>query len=216
METKIAPLALTKGAGGKPVVKGRKFSGMASTDDLDLGGDIVVASAWNGTIADWKKRGHTIPLLDQHNAHGSINNVLGRMTDAEVRKNGLWSEWEVVDSPSGDEALARVKGGYVTGLSIGYRPVKIEEPTPEEERAGLWRRITEIDLKEVSLVVFPMNPAAVIDSKRGDLEWQSRQRRLERAMKRSGVTPHVSRQDLERRVERAMKRSGLYFPTPRF
>ena len=198
IETKIAPFQVdTKG--GKPVVKGRSFSGFASTGDLDSQGDIVEPSAFRGTIADWKRTGRLIPLLDQHDGFSSLNKVLGKLVGAEVQKRGLLTTFEIVDSPLGDEALARVKGGYVTGLSIGYRALHSEDLDGElrvvdGRPTARVRRITKIHLNEVSLVVWPANSAARVkhrgllpdDPKRIELDRRAADLRIRQHQRRVG------------------------------
>jgi hypothetical protein len=50
-----------------------------------------------------------------------------------------------------------MKAGAIDGLSIGVRSVRSET----DRRTGI-RRLTEIDLWEISIVTFPMQPAARI------------------------------------------------------
>jgi len=53
--------------------------------------------------------------------------------------------------------LALLRAGAIEGLSIGYR-------TLQAERTGAGRKLTEIDLWEVSVVTFPMLPEARVHS----------------------------------------------------
>lgn len=138
----------------------RTFSGLASTWDDDLGGDRIVKGAFARTIDAWRGSQGRKPvfLLDQHN-YGSIRSVLGKMVDASETDAGLDSEWSVIDGPDGDEALRRVQGGYITGLSIGYQAIQWEN-----DAAGDVRVLKEVKLYEVSLVIWPMNEGALIDT----------------------------------------------------
>ena len=139
----------------------RTFSGLASTWDLDLGGDVIHKGAFAKTLRDWRASGKPLPLIDQHN-YGSIRSVVGKMISAKETDEGLVSEFQVIDGPDGDEVLRRVKGGYVDGLSIGYMPTKWEyEGGDGGERI---RHLKEITLHEVSVVIWPMNPGATIDA----------------------------------------------------
>ena len=143
----------------------RSFSGLAATWDLDLGGDVIEPGAFKRTLKNWKKSKRVMPLLDSHNAWSSVRNVVGKMTEAEETKDGLLSDFEVIDGPDGDEIFRRVKGGYVDGLSIGYQAVKVRYPdTPEEQATGIYRYLSEVKLREVSVVLWPMNPGALIDT----------------------------------------------------
>lgn len=142
---------------------GRTFEGLASTWDLDLGGDVIHRGAFRKTLQEWKSSGRVIPLLDQHN-YGSVRAVVGKMIEARETAAGLEAKFQVIEGPDGDEVLRRIEGGYVDGLSIGYRAIKIETPSDEERRAGVWRHLKEVQLREVSVVIWPMNEGARIDT----------------------------------------------------
>lgn len=140
----------------------RTFTGLSSTWDEDLGGDIIHEGAFKNTLKEWKSSGSIIPLIDQHN-YGSIRSVVGKMTDAKETDDGLESTFQVIEGPDGDEVLRRIKGQYVDGLSIGYEPVKWEYEEKEDSRWGQLRHLKEVKLHEVSVVIWPMNPGATID-----------------------------------------------------
>lgn len=142
----------------------RTFTGLASTWDLDLGGDVILKGAFRKTLADWRRSKSVLPLLDSHSAYGTVRAVVGKMVDAKETDGGLEATFEVIEGPDGDEIWRRIKGGYVTGLSIGYRAVKIDMPSEEEQLAGVWRYLKEVALREVSVVVWPMNQGARIDA----------------------------------------------------
>jgi HK97 family phage prohead protease len=144
----------------------RTFEGLASTWDLDSGNDIIHKGAYKRTLSHWKSAAgrQVIPLVDQHN-YGSIRSVLGKMVDGEETDVGLHTKWQVVPGNDGDELLHRLKGGFVTGLSIGYEAVGKPEYT-EEDRDGRKvrvRHLKELKLYEVSAVVFPMTEGARLD-----------------------------------------------------
>ncbi|HEX7090634.1 MAG TPA: HK97 family phage prohead protease [Longimicrobiales bacterium] len=141
----------------------RTFRGLASTWELDLGGDVIHRGAFKRTLDHWRRSGRVIPLLDQHN-YGSVRAVVGKLIDARETADGLDAKFRVVEGPDGDEILRRIKGGYVDGLSIGYRPVKIEEPSDQERLRGIRRHLKEIELREISVVIWPMNTGARLDA----------------------------------------------------
>lgn len=141
----------------------RTFTGLASTNDLDYGGDVIIPGAFKRTLTNWRKGKKVMPLIDSHN-YGSIRSVIGKMLTAEETSDGLETSFEVIEGIDGDEAFRRIKGGYVDGLSIGYEPVKIRRPNEEEQLKGIWRFLEEIKLVEISVVLWPMNPNARIDT----------------------------------------------------
>jgi HK97 family phage prohead protease len=142
----------------------RTFTGLASTWDLDLGGDVIRKGAFKRTLQNWQKSKAPLPLLDSHNAWSTIRAVIGKLEEAEETDEGLVATFSVMDGPDGDEIWRRLKGGYVSGLSIGYRAMKQEAPSEEDRLKGIWRILTEVKLEEVSVCVWPMNPEARIDA----------------------------------------------------
>ena len=142
----------------------RTFSGLAATWDLDLGGDVIEPGAFKRTLKNWQRSKRVLPLLDSHNGH-SVRSVVGKLLEAEEVTKGLDASFEVIDGPDGDEVFRRVKGGYVDGLSIGYSAVQVRYPETEDELAtGVYRYLKEVKLHEVSVVLWPMNPEARIDT----------------------------------------------------
>lgn len=140
----------------------RSFRGLASTWEKDLGNDVIQKGAFTKTIKEWKgAKARPIPLLDGHDRF-SVLKVLGKMTDAVETDEGLEAEFEMVpDDDDAAAALKRVKGGFVSGLSIGYTPVDFADSGSGVNRV---RQLKEIKLHEISLVVFPMNDSARIDA----------------------------------------------------
>jgi HK97 family phage prohead protease len=137
----------------------RTFEGLAAAYSLDLGGDVIMPGAFTKTLAYWREKGFSIPLLNQHNYYNGIHDVLGSMVDAEERTEGLWAKFEVSQGANGDLLLDHIKNKRLNGLSIGYQPVEYEINTD----TGV-RTLTEIRLREVSAVIWPMNEDAVIDA----------------------------------------------------
>lgn len=145
--------------------QGRTFEGLLSTFEQDLGGDVVERGAFKRTLADWKKaKNKVIPLIDSH-GRSSVRAVVGKLEDAEEQDAGLWTKWSVLDAgdPDADAVHRRVKGGYVSKLSMGYRTIQQRNPTDEERKRGVFRYLKEVALEEGSVVIFPMNPGAEVD-----------------------------------------------------
>jgi HK97 family phage prohead protease len=138
---------------------GRVVRALSATWDLDYGGDIIRPGAFKRSLEYWRRSGRILPLLDTHSSH-SVRNVIGRVVSAKETDKGLDTTFEIVPSPDGDEVLARIKGGYVDGFSIGYRTLRSSEPTPAERAAGAREVLEEILWRETSLVTFPMNDGA--------------------------------------------------------
>lgn len=145
----------------------RTFQGLASTWQLDLGNDQIHIGAFKRTLDHWKTSGRVIPLIDLHNSD-SIKRVVGKLIAAEETADGLLCTFELLEDgdPDADAAWKRIKGRFITGLSIGYRAIRWEMEQPEGTTSW-WdqiRHLQEVELIEVSLVIWGMNEGALIDA----------------------------------------------------
>ena len=134
----------------KEISEEGKFSGYASVFNIvDACDDIVLRGAFEKTIVEkWPK------LLWQHNAAEPI----GIFTDIKENDMGLLVSAQLfLGIQKAREAYELLKGGAISGLSIGYIPVKWEY---EERENSIVVLLKEIDLWEISLVTFPANPLA--------------------------------------------------------
>lgn len=129
-----------------------RFAGYAAVfDRVDRGGDVVRRGAFAGAA----KR---VPLLWQHKPEAVIGTVDYLREDARgLRVIGQLSG----RTAAGREAAALLKDGAVNGLSFGYRVREASEGRPRELRA--------LDLVEVSLVTFPMQPLARVHAVEGGI-----------------------------------------------
>jgi len=122
-----------------------RFAGYAALFDReDRGGDIIRKGAFARAIRAWGTR--PVPLLWQHRPGRRIGMIEGMAED----KRGLRVIGRV-DADAG-EAGALLRAGQVNGLSFGYRVTRADGRAP--------RILKELDLVEVSLVRFPMQPGA--------------------------------------------------------
>jgi HK97 family phage prohead protease len=64
--------------------------------------------------------------------------------------------------PRAREVLALMRAGAIDGLSIGFRTVKGRT----DAKTGV-RQLLEVDLWEISVVTFPMLPAARVSAVKG-------------------------------------------------
>lgn len=127
-----------------------RFAGYASVFDVvDNQRDIVLHGAFAQTIRD---RAPQIKLLWQHQTDEPIGVIEALFEDAR----GLYVEGRLLlDVARSREAFTLMKAGAVTGLSIGYSPVRYSV----DPDSGV-RRLAAVDLFEISLVTFPANQSA--------------------------------------------------------
>ncbi|MGU3492738.1 HK97 family phage prohead protease [Xanthobacteraceae bacterium A53D] len=129
------------------------FEGYACLfEQMDLGRDMIAHGAFTDTLA---KRGSAgVRLLYQHDPAEPIG-IWARLTEDAI---GLKVEGHLsLDVARGREVANLIAAGALDGLSIGFKAV--EARTDPRSRV---RRITRIDLWEVSVVTFPMQPGARI------------------------------------------------------
>lgn len=135
----------------KSVTPDGLFEGYASLFDAeDLGRDVIAPGAFAASLA---KRGAAgIKMLFQHDPGQPIGVWTSLVEDAR----GLYATGRLTtEVPKAREVLALMRDGAVDGLSIGFRAVKGRR----DARSGI-RHLKEIDLWEISVVTFPMQPDA--------------------------------------------------------
>jgi HK97 family phage prohead protease len=122
-----------------------RIAGYASIfNSVDQGGDVVLNGAFGGAAKP-------VPLLWQHDSREPIGFVERLQED----RTGLRIVARVVASGRGADAAALLRAGAIDGLSFGYR-VKAARPN----RVRGVRELAQLELLEVSLVTFPMQPLA--------------------------------------------------------
>lgn len=134
------------------------FSGYGSVfHNEDSYGDVVRPGAFKKSLAEWAKKGRLPPMLWHHDRREPIG-VFTKMVEDE---KGLFVEGRLLidDIPQARAAYALLKEKALGGMSIGYREILIEQDHDEKVT-----NLLELDLWEVSVVTFPANEEATVDS----------------------------------------------------
>ncbi len=121
---------------------------------VDSGGDIVMPGAFARSLARRGAKG--VKMLWQHNAAEPIGVWTSLTEDVKGLKVVGRLDLSVARAR---EALSLIRGGAVDGLSIGFRAVRVAT-----DKSSGFRRLSEIDLWEISVVTFPMQTLARIDA----------------------------------------------------
>lgn len=123
------------------------FAGYASLFGVpDSAGDVVMPGAFAASLARRTPRG--IRMLFQHDAGQPIGTWLELREDGR----GLFVRGRLsAEVQQAEELRHLLEDGAIDGLSIGFRAV-----LATRDRATRRRRLTRIDLWEISLVTFPM------------------------------------------------------------
>jgi HK97 family phage prohead protease len=135
------------------------FEGYASLFGVaDLGKDTVAPGAFAASLA--RRGAGGVRMLWQHDPGEPIGRWLSIVEDARgLRVRGKLN----LAVARAREIHALIKEGAVDGLSIGFRV----ERARQDRAAGL-RRLERLDLWEISVVTFPMQPGARVSGvKRG-------------------------------------------------
>lgn len=122
-----------------------RFAGYASVFGVpDKGGDVVIPGAFAAA------RG-PVPLLWQHD----VKEPIGLIEAVAEDVRGLRVIGRVIASGRGRQAADLLRARALDGLSFGYR---IKGAAPD--RSTGTRMLTGLELIEISLVTFPMQPLA--------------------------------------------------------
>lgn len=126
-------------------------------NNVDLGQDTVKSGAFLKTLQESKGK---LPILFNHDPSEPI----GVWTEMQEDGKGLRVKGQInMEVARGREIHALLKQGAIKGLSIGYSIVK------DKIENGI-RQLIELKLYEVSVVVFPMNEMAQVDTVKADDE----------------------------------------------
>jgi HK97 family phage prohead protease len=126
------------------------FEGYASVFGVvDQGMDVVERGAFRKSLGSRK-----VKMLWQHD----MSQPIGVWDTIQEDERGLFVRGRLLkEVDKGREAMALLRAGAIDSMSIGYRTMEAVA-----EGDGRVRKLTEIDLFEVSLVTFPMLPDAKI------------------------------------------------------
>ena len=149
--------------------KAGTFKGyLAVFGNRDSYDDVIEKGAFAQTLREWSKKGRLPPMLMQHGGgmfSGSVDNMLppGLWTSMEEDSKGLKVEGRLIglNTERGAYLHEAMKEGAIDGLSIGYRTRESRRGTQPGEPT---RTLTNIDLREGSIVTIPANDRALVSS----------------------------------------------------
>ena len=180
------------------------FEGYGSVfGNKDLGNDVIESGAFTKSLK--RRKPQNVKLLYQHKSDMPI----GVFDEIREDDHGLVVKGRLaLKTQAGAEAYELLKMGALDGLSIGFR---VNPKEVSYDKRGNKRIIKEVDLMEVSLVTFPMNPQATVRSVKGEeisiREWENGMRdafslsRSEAKMAAKAVTDAFGQRDVDSNVE---------------
>lgn len=125
-----------------------EFTGYGSIfGNVDSHREIVKKGAFSKSLAKSGK----FPMLWSHE---SWTPPIGVFEEAKEDDRGLFVKGQMnLEDPLAQRVHWSMKNGTLTGLSIGYIPKVF---TNRDEKTGI-RELREVDLKEISVVLYPSN-----------------------------------------------------------
>ena len=159
----------------KAVTDGGEFSGYASTfGNEDLGHDVVVPGAFAKSLEQRPAR--KVKMLLSHDTTQPI----GVWTSLAEDGKGLRATGQLIlETVKGKETYALMRAGALDALSIGFKTIK-----DRFDRVKGTRFLEQLDLFEVSVVVFGMNKFATVNTVKSHKEAEEHARNLVRAIQR--------------------------------
>ena len=130
--------------------------------NVDAYGDVIKSGAFAESLSNSQQTKQFPAMLLQHGgASAEDMTPIGVWSEMSEDGHGLKVKGQLADTTRGRESYELLKMGAFNGLSIGYRVKEFENRTkPEEPR----RTLKAVDLLEVSLVTFPANGKARVQS----------------------------------------------------
>ena len=158
--------------------------------NIDAQGDRVMPGAFARSVAKIKA-GATVPLIWGHDAHGSPQNFVGEVDDADETDEGLEVRAKFdLEDPVARKAYKLVKRGAIDKLSIGYR---LRDQRRAKDGAN---ELIDIELKEVSLVLTPANQQTRVLAVKDTATAVPTDAELHRRAEALGIPPPMSKREL--------------------
>lgn len=165
----------TKAVAAEPDADGMVYiEGYGSVfDNIDSHNDMIVKGAYSDTLKAWDEKGAPIPSYYNHGAFSNdpMDNV-GFLSVATEDDHGLkiTMALDVGHNEKAAYAHRLVKQGRLREFSVGYIAKSWELIHEEGKREWEYtRKLTALDLLEVSLVSIASNPLATVTAKAASL-----------------------------------------------
>ena len=138
------------------------FTGYGSIfGNEDQGNDIVQKGAFTKSLNE--RPASKVKMLFQH----KTDEPIGVFTEIYEDQKGLFVKGQLaMGTQKGRETYELLKMGALDGMSIGFKADPQKQGYNENKRGV--RTLKEVDLMEISLVTFPMNEQAMVQSVKGN------------------------------------------------
>lgn len=154
---KTAQIKIVPGvkADGADLVDSNSITAVITTfNDPDVVGDIIMETAFDESLANFKLSNKPLPMMLQHDRSA----IPGIWTEFTKISGGIVGKGRLLVTNSiGQNAKDLIEAGVIQDVSIGFRGEEYEYIDD-----GYSVRFIKADLREVSLVVYPANKNANI------------------------------------------------------
>jgi HK97 family phage prohead protease len=143
------------------------FEALAAVfDNVDAGGDRIERGAFSRSLAEWKAKGRSVPVLWSHDVESV---PIGVIKDARETSEGLRVKAHlfVDDHPQARAVHAAMRAGALHEFSFGYKTRDYEHKYEGGRRV---RVLKDVHLGEVSPVFSGMNPETRVLSVKSAVE----------------------------------------------
>ena len=150
----------------------RLVSGMVSTIDPDLIGDVMLPSG-----CDYDQMSKSVTV------HHDDTQIVGSHRNIARKSNGVWVQFKVGNWPAADVVWEMIQDEALGAMSIEYGGTDYGAPTADERKSygpAAKRVYRKWVLRKYSLVAQPCKPGAVIESKAMVHDWLERKLRANR------------------------------------
>jgi len=170
------------------------FEGYASVfNNVDQGRDIVLAGAFKESLK--QRPAPKIKMLWQHYSDKPIGTWMAAAEDS----TGLMVKGQLaLGTTLGKETYELMRMGAVDGMSIGFMTIADDY----DSKTGI-RKIKQADLREISVVTFPMNEAATVSSVK--TEWLEKE--VEEILREAGLPREFAKRIVLQGYKRAKEQA---------
>lgn len=191
LEYKMSQCSEIKSLGNKDNMS---FEGyLAVFGNVDSCGDVIEKGAFLRTLNELKEENKTLFVIENHGGWGLTSTdytPIGFFEDIYEDEYGLKVKGKLYSNDKGKSIYIMLKESPkgAIGMSIGYSARGYRwasENRGEKDEKGAVRYLTDIDLREGSIVTFPANDKAVITDVKS---MAMKKREIERVLKENGFS----------------------------
>jgi HK97 family phage prohead protease len=137
----------------------RSFTAWASKEGIDRDREVLKADGWD--LRNFKKN-PVVPLFHDYRNPPVAKSIWTKPSPSE-NPEGLLFKPQFADTASGNETYYLYREGYMNAFSVGFDPKEWIDAKPEDTKSPR-RTYTKQELLEISCVVVPAHPGALVEA----------------------------------------------------